>query len=131
MTETAHTTTGLERELLDLPRQIQEAAADGDKERWEALRMRLDALPEYIRRQRLEPLRAQLDRLEEELDGLVEQRQRAMTEDPPSAPASMHGTITVHMRRQRILDGVAARERQASDERRKLRARISEIEAGC
>jgi len=42
----------------------------------------------------------------------------------------MRGTITVHMRRQRILDGINRREGQASRERRDVLAQLAALEGG-
>lgn len=117
-------------EQAGLRARIERAAADDDVVGWMELRMRADALPLLIRAARSAPLRERLARLEAELDGLVGEREKAMWEEPPPAPPGMRGTVTVHMRRQRILDGINGRERRASEERRKLLAQVSEIEAG-
>jgi len=120
----------LRDELEGIGRLVEEAAAREDVLEFDRLTMRERALPKLIRDARIAPLRDRLRRVEAELDALVEERRRALDEEPPEAPAAMHGTVTPLMMRQRVLDGIASRERAASQERRELLAKIAEIESG-
>lgn len=126
-TETLH---DLKAELSGIRSRVEQAAAADDVVSWMEARMREDALPLLLRAARTAPLKERLARLDAEMDRLVEEREKAMWEEPPPAPASMRGTVTKHMRRQRILDGLAARESQASRERRDVLKAIESIEAG-
>lgn len=103
------TTAGLERELLDLPRRVQEAAAEGDAEAWAALRMSLNALPEFIRRRHAEPIREAIERLENEREGLLEDERRVREGEPPEVPGHLRGYQTPsQMRQARITEIVRA-----------------------
>ncbi len=132
MTETTTTETlhDLKAELSGIGSRIERAAAEDDVVGWMELRMRADALPLLIRDARTAPFREQLARLDAEMDGLVEEREKALWEEPPPAPPGMRGTVTSHMMRQRLLDGINARESQASRERRTVLERIAKIESG-
>lgn len=108
----------LRAELEDIGRLVEEAAVDEDVVEFSRLVMRERALPRLIREARTAPLREQLARLEEEAEGLVAERDRALVEEPPPAPAMMRNTVTPAMMRAQILDGINRRESAVARERR-------------
>jgi uncharacterized small protein (DUF1192 family) len=118
----------LRAELAALGARIERAAAEEDTVSWLELRMRGDALPMLIREARARPLKERLGRLDDELMRLVSERERLMAEEPPEPPASMRGTISKQMMRQRLLDEINGREGRASAERREALNRIAAIE---
>lgn len=129
-TTTTKSVEELKSELARIGALVELAAVREDVLEFDRLTMRERALPLLIRRARTAPHRERLERLDAELDGLVEDRGRAMTEEPPEAPAAMQGTVTPHMVRQRLLDGINRLEAQASTERRTVLERIAKIESG-
>lgn len=128
-TDTATNVDALLAEQSGIRAKIERAALEEDTVSWLELRMRADGLPRLIKDARTAPLRERLTRLEEELDALVAERERALSEEPPAAPVGMRG-ITVHMRRAQVLEGVNGRERQASQERKEVLAQMAAIEGG-
>lgn len=122
------TVAGLEAELAVIDDIIVEAALDGDAEAFVRASMRKAALPTYVVRQKTEPLREHLGRIDRQLADLEVERERVKTEPPPEPPAGMRGTISAAMVRTRLLEGVAARERSASRERKEVLRQIAAIE---
>ena len=120
----------LRGELAGIGARIERAAAEDDVVGWMELRMRADALPLLIRDAQAKPLREKLERLDAESDRLIEERERALIEEPPAAPAEMRGTVTPHMMRAQVLDGINRRESSVGRDRRGVLERIAKIEAG-
>lgn len=117
-------------EQTGIGEKVERAAVEEDTVSWIEARMRADALPALIREARSAPLRARLARLDVEAERLVEERDRALVEEPPAAPAQMRGTVTPHMMRAQVLDGINRREGNVARERREVLAQIAAMEDG-
>lgn len=119
----------LEREAREIGRLIGGAAVAEDAGEFLRLQMRKAALSHYIREAKAAPVRAQIARLEEELEGLGAESERIREEAAPTVPASQRGHLTPTMLRNRRLVGVGERGNAVGGEVKKLRKVLAQIEA--
>lgn len=127
MNEPRQTVTGLEHELQALPRRIQEAATDGDREAWLSLSMRRDAIAEHLRRRRAEPIKEAIERLEAERDRLAEDERRARKEPPPEVPPHLRGAQTPSGMKVARIAQLAQSGSQVGAELRARKAELAEV----
>ena len=118
----------LEDELRRIGGLIERAALAEDFKGWARLAMRRDALPSLVREARAQPVRREIEGLEEELEVLEEQRQRVLDEEP-TVPAGMRGHVTPSMVRNRLLGGVSNQASAVGKELDEARRRLASIEA--
>ena len=118
----------LEDELRRIGGLIERAAVNEDFVEWSRLAMRREALPSLVREARAQPVRREIEGLEEELEALEEQRQRVLEEEP-TVPAGMRGYVTPSMMRNRLLGGVSNQASAVGKELDEARRRLASIEA--
>jgi chromosome segregation ATPase len=114
-------------ELRSIVARIEDAAVDGDAGEWLRLSMRRDALPRLITEAKAAPIRAEIARLEAELEDLEEQRKAALREKP-EVPPHQRGTVTPMMVRNSKLGGIVARLSAVGRELDERRQELEQIE---
>ena len=92
--------------------------------------MRRDALPALLRQARAQPIRAEIVRLEDELESLDEELARVQKGPMPEVPKMQRGHLTSAMMQRTRIGGVHARMTNVGREIREARSRLAELEAG-
>ncbi len=119
-------TEELREELEDLPGLIESAALLGDSERFVKLQMRQVALEARLADERIEPLRAAVERIEAQLRELDWQRDAALNGPPPEVPEHQRGFQTPQMQLSRRLQSLAAQSARLSRELKVAKATLEE-----